>query len=120
MIFVCLSADGFALGFDTFAGGENDYTAVENSERAFDFGGEIDVTGCVDEIEGMVFPVEGNGSGLNRDASFLFFGIVIGRGGALVNASDFVNEVGVEEHPFGNGRFSRIDMGDNADVADVL
>jgi hypothetical protein len=68
----------------------------------------------------MVFPVKRNGGGLDRDASFLFFGIVIGGGCTLIDTSDFVNEVGVKEHPFGNGRFSRIDMGDDADVADVL
>jgi hypothetical protein len=68
----------------------------------------------------MVFPIEGNGGGLNRDSAFLFFGIVIGNGSALVNATDFVDEVGVKEHPFGNGGFSRIDMGDDANVADVL
>ena len=95
-------------------------TAVENSERAFDFGGEIDVSWRVDEVEGMVFPIECNGGGLDGDASFLFFEIVIGNGRTLVDHSDFVNEVRVEEHTFGNGCFSRIDMGDNADVADVL
>jgi len=34
----------------------------------------------------------------------------------LVDHSDFVYEVGVEEHSFGNGRFSSVDMGDDADV----
>ena len=74
----------------------------------------------VDEVEGMVFPIEGNGGGLDGDASFLFFGIVVGNGGSLIDHSDFVNEVRVEEHSFGNGCFSRVDMGDDADVADVL
>jgi hypothetical protein len=31
-----------------------------------------------------------------------------------------VYEVGIEEHSFGNGSFSRIDMGDNPNVANGL
>jgi len=43
----------------------------------------------------------------------------------LIDHSDFVNEVGVEEHSFGNGSpfpalQSSVDVGDDADVADVL
>jgi len=43
----------------------------------------------------------------------------------LVDHSDFVYEVGVEEHPFGNGLpfpalQSSVDVGDDADVSDVL
>ena len=41
VIFVRLPPDGFALGFNTFASGENDDTAVEDTERAFDFGSTI-------------------------------------------------------------------------------
>jgi hypothetical protein len=31
-----------------------------------------------------------------------------------------VNEAGVKEHSLGNGCFSGINVGDNADVADIL
>ena len=120
VIFVCLSPDGFALGFDSFAGGEDDDSAVEDAEGAFDFGGEIDVTGRVDEIECVSFPVEGYGGGLNGDTAFLFFGIVVGNGRTLIDHSDFVYEVGIEEHSFRNGGLTRIDMGNDADVAESL
>jgi hypothetical protein len=120
VIFVCLPPDGFALGFDTLAGGKNDDTAVKNTQRAFDFGSEIDVPRRVDEVERVVFPVKSNGGGLNGNASFLFFGIVVGNGGALIDHTDFVDEVGVEEHSFGNGRLSCIDMGDDSDISERL
>jgi len=120
VIFIRLPPDGFALGFDSFSCGEDNDSAVEYAERAFDFGGEVNMSRRVDQIKSMFFPIEGNAGGLNGDASFLFFGIVVGNGGALVDHSDFVYEVGVEEHPFGNGRFSCVDVGDNADVSDVL
>ena len=125
MIFIRLPPDGFALGFDSLSGREDDNTAVEDAQGAFDFGSEVNVTRRVDEIESMpcssrISPIEGNACGLDGDASFLFFGIVIGNGSALIDHADFVYEVGIEEHPFGNGRFSSVDMGDDADVADVL
>ena len=82
--------------------------------------GGANVSRRVDEVERMFLPIKGNAGGLNGDVSFLFFGIVIGNGGALVDHSDFVYEVGVEEHSFGNGRFSSVDVGDDADVSDVL
>jgi len=41
VIFVCLPPDGFALGFDPFTGGKDDDTAIENAERAFNFGGAV-------------------------------------------------------------------------------
>jgi hypothetical protein len=50
----------------------------------------------------------------------LFFGIVIGNGRTLIDHSDFVYEVGVEEHSLGNGGFSRVDVGNDADVAESL
>jgi hypothetical protein len=78
------------------------------------------VTGRVDEIEGITFPVEGYGGGLDRDAAFLFFGIVIGNGRPLIDHSDFVDEVGIEEHRSAGGGLARIDMGNDADVAESL
>jgi len=120
VIFIRLPPDGFALGFDSFSGREDNDSAVEYAQGAFDFGCEVDVTGRVDEVERMFLPIEGNACGLDGDSSFLFFGIVIGNGGALIDHSDFVYEVGVEEHSFGNGGFSCVDVGDDADVSDVL
>jgi hypothetical protein len=120
VIFIRLPPNGFALGFDSFASGENHDSAVEDAEGAFDFGGEVDVTGRVDEIESVTFPLKGDAGGLNGDTAFLFFGIEVCRGGALIDSSDFVSEVGVEEHSFGNGGFSCVDMGDDADVAQGL
>jgi hypothetical protein len=41
VIFVRLPPDGFALGFDSLTSGENDDPAIENAERAFNFGGAV-------------------------------------------------------------------------------
>ena len=125
MIFIRLPPDGFALGFDSLSGREDNDSAVEYAEGAFDFGSEVDVPRRVDQVERMFLPIKGNAGGLDGDTSFLFFGIVIGNGCTLVDHSDFVYEVGVEEHPFGNGSPfsafpSSVDMGDDADVSDVL
>ena len=64
VIFIRLPPDGFTLGFDSFSGREDDDTAVEDAQGAFDFGSEVNMTGRVDEIERMFFPIEGNAGGL--------------------------------------------------------
>ncbi len=46
-----LPPDGLALGLDPLDGREDDDGAVEHAERAFDLGGEVDVAGCVDDVD---------------------------------------------------------------------
>ena len=57
--------------------------------------------------------------GVDRDAPFLLLGIVIGDGGALIDLAHAVAEAAVEQHPLGDGGLAGIDVGDDADVAEV-
>ena len=50
----------------------------------------------------------------------LFLGVVVGDGGALVDRADAMAEAAVEEHPLGHGGFSRVDVGNHADVAEMM
>jgi hypothetical protein len=134
VIFVCLPPDGFALGSPERASTPSraektttppSRTRKERSTSAVLCQFHGNVTGRVDEVESMVFPIKSNGGGLNGNAAFLFFGIVIGNGSALIDHSDFVDEVGVEVHSFGNGSplelaQSRIDRGDDSDISERL
>ena len=56
-ILVGLPPHGFRLGLDAFLGVEDDDAAVEDAQAAFDLGGEIDVAGRVDQVDGAVAPV---------------------------------------------------------------
>ena len=48
---VGLSPDGLGLGFDAFLAVEDRDRAVEHAERSFDFDGEVDVAGRVDQVD---------------------------------------------------------------------
>ena len=54
MVAVGLPPDGFALGLDPFHGAEHDDRAVKHAQAAFDFGGEVDVPGRVDQVDRAV------------------------------------------------------------------
>ena len=120
MVLVGLVPDGLALGLDAFAGAEDHHAAVEHPQAPLHFGGEIDVAGRVDQVDLNVLPGEGDRGGVDRDAPFLLFGVVIGDGGALVDRAYAVAEAAVEQHPLGDGGLARVDMGNHADVAEVV
>ena len=44
----------------------------------------------------------------------------VGDGGALVDVAQAVRKAAVKQHPFGDGGFSGVDMGNDADIAEVL
>ncbi len=75
--------------------------------------------GDVAGLDGFHFPIEPDAGGVYGDSSFLLLGIVIGDGRALIDLAHSVTETAVKEHPLGDGGFAGIDMGDNADVAEV-
>jgi hypothetical protein len=60
--------------------GQDDDCAVENTQRAFHFGSEIDVAGRVDQGDLRIAPFDGDGSRVNRN-TFGFFEWVEVRGG---------------------------------------
>ena len=67
-----------------------------------------------------VFPMKADASRVDRDAALLLLGIEVGDGGALVDVAHLVAGFGVVEHPLGNGGLARVDVGDDADIAEVF
>ena len=120
VIFIRLSPDRFALGFDSLARAENDDAAVKNAERTLDLGGKIDVAGRVDEIKREIVPFEGNASGVDRNSPFALFRIIVGDRRSRVYHSNLVHKLGIEEHLFRNRRFTGVNVRDNANIAKVL
>ena len=56
LVLVGLPPDRFRLGLDALLGVEDDDAAVEDAQAALDLGGEIDVAGRVDQVDGAVAP----------------------------------------------------------------
>src|SRR6187401_2809705 len=94
--------------------------AVEDAQRALHLGGEVDVTGGVDDVDLVVLPPAGRRGGRDRDAALLLLLHPVHRGGALVDLADLVRDAGVEEDALGGGGLAGIDVRHDADVADLL
>ena len=112
--------EGFGLGLDAFDGREQENGGVEDTQRSFDFGGEVDVPGCVDKVDLDVAPGEGEGGGPHGDAATLFDVEGVGQARALVDAAGGADAAAQEEHLLGERGLSGVDMGDDTDVADGL
>jgi hypothetical protein len=90
-----------------------------DAQRALDLGGEIDVAGGVDEVDGAVAPGERDAGAVDGDAAFLLFLVVIGGRIALVHAAEAMDGAGVIEDVLGGGRLPGIDVRNDADVAEA-
>lgn len=78
-----LTQDGFGLDANTFDAIDDDEGTISNTEGSSDFRGEIDVTGGINQVdevvlvgetfeEGFHVVVEGDGGGLDGNATILF------------------------------------------------
>ena len=108
---------GFRLRLNAAGTAEHADAAVEHLERTVNFDGEVHVAGGVDDVELISLPEAGGGGGLDGDAALGFLFHEVHGGCAIVNFPDFVDLAGELENAFGGGRFARINVGENADVA---
>ena len=88
VVTVGLSPNGFALSFDAFSSAEHNDRTIEHSQTTFDFGGEVNVAGRIEQVYADVLPVKRHASRIDRDPTVLFFRVVVG---GRVSTVDFSN-----------------------------
>ena len=113
---VRLAPDRLRLGLDASHAIEDDDRAIQHAQAALDLHGEVHVPGRIDDVEAMVVPEARRSRGRDGDAPLLLLGHPVHRGRALVDLTDLVDLVRVEQDPFGDGRLAGVDMRDDADV----
>ena len=118
-VLVGLAPDRFALCLDPLASAEDDHAAVEHAETAFDLGREVDVAGSVDQIDDAIVPAKRDAGGSNGDAALLLLGIEIGDRGPFIDVAHLVAGTGIEQHPLGDRGLAGVDVGNDADVAEL-
>jgi hypothetical protein len=91
--------------------------AVEHAQRALDFGGEVDVTRSIDDVDADVAPEAGRRRGGNRDPALLLLLHPVHDRSAFMDFADFVRNSGVKENPLCRRRLAGIDVRHDADVA---
>ena len=115
---------GLRLGLDAGNAVEHHDRAVEHAQRAVHLDGEVDVARGVDQVDLLVAPERGHRGALNRDAALLLLLQVVGRRRRLqilgiVDVDDRVLAPRVIQDALGRRRLPGVDVGDDADVADV-
>ena len=107
------------LRLDALLAVEHGNSAIEHAQGALHLNGEVHVTRGVDDVDLVVVPEAGHGSGGNGDAALLFLLHPVGGRTAVVGLSDLAVDTRVEEDALGRGGLTSIDVGHDADVADL-
>ena len=120
VIFVRLTPYRFGLRFNAALGAESRHGSVENSQRSFNFDGEVNVSRSIDDVNSVAFP-ETSGSGrTNRYTSFLFLYHEVHRCGSVVNFAEFMSLSRVEKNTLGRSSLTRVDVRHDTDVSGML
>src|SRR6185436_10985046 len=93
--------------------------AVQDAEGALDLDGEVDVARGVDQVEPVALPLDRGGGGRDGDASLALLLHPVEGGVAVVDVADLVGAAREVEDAFARGRLARVDVRDDADVANL-
>ena len=99
---------------------EDRHRAIEHAQRALHLGREVHVTGGVNQGDHVVAPHHGRGRGGNRDAALLLLHHPVHRGAAIMHFADLVVLTGIEEDTLGGRRLTGVNVGHNANVAQMV
>ena len=73
--------------------------------------------GSVQQVDGVTTPIELHTGTEDGDPSFLFLGIVVRVGGAMIDTTNSVLGAAEEQHAFGHRRLPSVNVGNDSDVA---
>ena len=108
------------LRLNAFLTVEDGDGTIENTEGTLNLNGEVNVTRGVDDVDLVVVPEAGHGSGGNGDAAFLLLCHPVSGGRTVVGLAHLTVDTGVEENTLGGRRLTSIDVGHDADVTDLV
>src|SRR5881396_3077898 len=124
VVAVRLAPHRFGLGFHAAHRVEHGDGAVQHAQRPLHLDGEVHVPGGVDDVDAVRLaaagPEGGGGGGGDGDAALLLLLHPVHGGGAVVHLAQLVRPAGVVQDPLGRSRFPGIDVGHDADVANLV
>ena len=118
-----LAIHGDRLGLHPRHPAEHQDRAVEHAQGALHLHGEVHVSRCIDQVDVMATPLGVGRGGGDGDAPLpLQLHVIHGGASAVLplHLVNPVNPIGVEEDPLGEGGLARIDVGADAEVANLL
>ena len=127
-VLVSLTPHGLGLRLHAFLAIEHGDSTIEHTQGALHLGREVHVARGIDDVDlellllvmGLTVPEAGGSSGLNGDAALLLLSHEVHRRGAIVGLADLVVLTGVEQNTLGSGGLAGINVGHDADIADVV
>src|SRR5699024_5394883 len=119
VVLISLTPDLLRLRLNAFLRVENCDSAVQDTQGTLDLNGEVDVTRGIDQVDLVVVPEAGRRGGRNRDAALLLLLHPVHGGCTVVGLAHLTVDTGVEEDAFSGGGLTGIDVGHDADVADL-
>ena len=75
------------------------------------------MSGGINYIYAVILPESGSGGGSDRDAAFFFLLHPVHFGRAVVHFADLMLFAGIKKHSLAYRGFTRVNMGDDADVS---
>ena len=117
---ICLTPNRFRLRFYTAFRVKHRDRAVEHAQGALNFDRKIHVTGRVDNIDTIAFPVASRRRGRDRNPAFLFLVHPVHGSGTFVCFTDFVHASRVKQNTFRGRGLAGINVCHDADVASIL
>ena len=117
LVAVGLAPDRFGLRLDSGDAVEDGDGSVENPQAPLDLDGEVDVTGGVDDVDGVVVPDAGGGGRGDGDPPLLLLLHPVHRGCAFVDFADLVVATRVIEDALGQGGLARVDVSHDPDIS---
>jgi len=120
VVAVRLAPDRLRLRLDPRDRVEDDDAAVENTEAPFHLDREIDMPRRVDDVDRVVLPRAGCRGGGDRNSALSLLFHPVHHRSSLMDLTDFIGPAGVEQNSLRNRRLSRVDMGNNANIADMF
>ena len=115
-ILVSLSPNRFRLGFNASNSIEHYHATIQNAQAALHFGGEVDVSRGVDDVDLVVQPEGSRRRRRNRNTALLLLHHVVHRGRAVVNLTHPMYPAGVVQNSLCGCCFASINVGDDADI----
>ena len=116
-IFVGLTPHGFRLRLNAGNAVKRGDRTVEHAQRTFDFDGEVDVAGGVDDVQAVIVPEAGGCCRSDRDATLLLLLHPVHGGSAFMHFADLVGLAGVVKDTLGSRGLAGIDVRHDAEIA---
>ena len=108
--------DVLRMGTDPLHRGDHHHGQIQGGQGALHLSGKIHVAGGVDEVHRHALPVSGGGGGTDGDAPLPLHREAVRSRRALIHGAGTAHCPHVVEHLLGQRGFSRVHVGEDADI----